>query len=552
MDRYHFTDNHGWLQSSDALFAPGRASYNYLSDGTPFCLHADVLIAPRGARSDINLPSYIHFRLTRPARVYALLVLGNPLPASRALTLSANAPAGWNVLGQVENAAGANDDTVSDADRWENDADRPVLRRYAVAVDVTASLSTTDHSISLPHPAALSVGGRTVSYIHVVFGPVSDTTLAAIDSPATFPVGPHPAPAVPGRYTNYITGLKDTPANDPPLPNAKCPTWLHDAYVVKEQGARRYWHTWHPMIDPVYWCYFDHEHGSYPGLCKPKFHYTAYHTADNSTADGRQDESHNGFKVFSFYADDGRIVIITLHAHLSIARRFHTRFHTFILAVFSAAWEKELELHMKMDFGALKGLFPPSKREDIFLPSEQPIVDELHAKGVSAFRVVYVINADDFPNNLDKRFWYSGNTLEAALVGRYEEWRGVLNCAHNPSVPRNQGFKFEFHEQQTAMKDPDGTGPDNQRMSLNGRAMRKSIVFVAANGGGHQVVNIGEELCQFEEGAIGSRNARGVFYTDSYFSKGGRPEHEWPVHHQAVYETGFPDDCYRRASSSDE
>lgn len=253
MDRYHFTDNLGRSHSSNALFAPGRASYNFLVDGTPFCVNADVLIAPRGARSEINLPSFIHFRLTRPARVYLLLTLSNPLRANRTLTLSTNAQSEWTMLGQVENAKGDNDESVSDADRWDNDPGRPVLRRYAVAVDATSSLSRTDSSMTLPHPAAMRVGGRSVSYIHIVFAPVRDASLSAIESPALFPIGPHPALALPGRFPNFVTGLEDTASDKPPVPNMLCPAWLHDVYVAEEPEASRYWHTWHPMVDPVYW-----------------------------------------------------------------------------------------------------------------------------------------------------------------------------------------------------------------------------------------------------------------------------------------------------------
>lgn len=93
----------------------------------PFCVDEDVLISPRGARSAHNLPSYIYFQLTGPTRAYILLTLGNGLPPSRALTLSANAPSEWTVLGQIENASGGNDGSVSDAGRWENDPQIPIM-----------------------------------------------------------------------------------------------------------------------------------------------------------------------------------------------------------------------------------------------------------------------------------------------------------------------------------------------------------------------------------------------------------------------------------------
>src|SRR5262249_48533407 len=53
-----------------------------------------------------------------------------------------------------------------------------------------------------------------------------------------------------------------------PQPNQTCPAWVHDQYTTTGPDGRRY-ATWHPQIDPVYWCYFPHDHGSDPSPLSP-------------------------------------------------------------------------------------------------------------------------------------------------------------------------------------------------------------------------------------------------------------------------------------------
>lgn len=65
------------------------------------------------------------------------------------------------------------------------------------------------------------------------------------------------ADGTPSKPPAYPQGYQE------PIPNQKCPAWVHDAYRVKDPDGQ--WRDgWHPPIDPVYWCYFDHEHGSKP------------------------------------------------------------------------------------------------------------------------------------------------------------------------------------------------------------------------------------------------------------------------------------------------
>ena len=43
---------------------------------------------------------------------------------------------------------------------------------------------------------------------------------------------------------------------DRPVPNELCPAWVHDRYMAEHPGEKRLYRTWHPAIDPVYWCHF--------------------------------------------------------------------------------------------------------------------------------------------------------------------------------------------------------------------------------------------------------------------------------------------------------
>lgn len=105
---------------------------------------------------------------------------------------------------------------------------------------------------------------------------------------------------------NYLVLLAEengSPTPDPLVPAAKpaiepntlCPQWLHDTYTtVGPDGA--VYGTWHPQIDPTYWCYFGHGHGSNPGLIpgspKVPYQYVA--------AKVPQNEPEVGFKEFIF------------------------------------------------------------------------------------------------------------------------------------------------------------------------------------------------------------------------------------------------------------
>lgn len=109
-----------------------------------------------------------------------------------------------------------------------------------------------------------------------------------------------------------------------------CPAAIHNAYKVTGPDGWQY-PSWHPQVDLINNCVFDHEHGSDPMLFYPvryrqptnrfpEFGYTA--TAHGMT------EGHNGFKVYVFdYAGYSWQILQhqgTSNAVLAACNRYHT------------------------------------------------------------------------------------------------------------------------------------------------------------------------------------------------------------------------------------
>lgn len=158
-----------------------------------------------------------------------------------------------------------------------------------------------------------------------------------------------PAPAVPS-------------GREVPRPNETCPSWVHDQYVTTGPDGKTY-ATWHPLIDPVYWCYHRHEHGSNPEHFapnkKPPFHYVA--------SKHGMEEPHAGFKNIIFDSQDGTRWMITQHFGTGGLARACNRFHSIDIAVRSiATGELLVDVHLAGDFGksqvnrTLENLTPPA------------------------------------------------------------------------------------------------------------------------------------------------------------------------------------------------
>lgn len=150
---------------------------------------------------------------------------------------------------------------------------------------------------------------------------------------------PSAAPSVPaGRAT--------------PTPNQTCPAWVHDQYVTIGPDGQGY-PTWHPVIDPVYWCYFRHDHGSDPkhvfpdGSFLPPYHYVA--TLVGMT------ENHWGHKSHALKNADNYWIYITQHVGTTGVARANTclqRFHLVELIVRNEARDETLaHLQLMGDYG---------------------------------------------------------------------------------------------------------------------------------------------------------------------------------------------------------
>lgn len=84
------------------------------------------------------------------------------------------------------------------------------------------------------------------------------------------------------------------------LSNTTCPDWVHAQYITTGHDGKIY-PTWHPQIDPVYWCSFGHEHGSDPALMGVSGFEPAYGYAGQAMG---MTEAHPGFKSYHVITGD--------------------------------------------------------------------------------------------------------------------------------------------------------------------------------------------------------------------------------------------------------
>lgn len=155
-------------------------------------------------------------------------------------------------------------------------------------------------------------------------------------------------------YLLLLAEENGAPTPDPLIPDGKptiepntlCPQWLHDTYTTIGPDGEEYG-TWHPQIDPTYWCYFGHDHGSnpniIPGSPKVPYQYVA--------AKVPQTEPDVGFKEFIFPYQN-HFVRIVEHAGTSMKRRVCARFHTMYVMVYDSNGNEKYRSGFKADFGA--------------------------------------------------------------------------------------------------------------------------------------------------------------------------------------------------------
>ncbi len=159
-------------------------------------------------------------------------------------------------------------------------------------------------------------------------------------------------------YLVLFAEANGTPSNAPsapqgqvvPTPNDYCPTWVHGTYTAVGPDGKTY-ETWHNIIDPVYWCYFGHEHGSNPKYFDPNFKPVYRYTSQLDD----MDEPPAGFKgVYIEDTENGTTtqVYYTMHFGTAGLKRACTRFHTIDIAFKDKPTGKLLgNFHTMSDFG---------------------------------------------------------------------------------------------------------------------------------------------------------------------------------------------------------
>lgn len=159
-----------------------------------------------------------------------------------------------------------------------------------------------------------------------------------------------------GKYTVLLAEVGGKPSGEPalpsgiserPQPNTDCPSWVHNAWRVVGPDGNEF-QGWHPQIDPIYWCYYRHEHNSDPGLIGYKAAFT-YVALKNQN----QPERGEGFKGFVIKDEAKQIGwYINLHSETSTNQRVCARLHTVTLAATDLrTGQLLLELGYKGDFG---------------------------------------------------------------------------------------------------------------------------------------------------------------------------------------------------------
>ncbi len=182
--------------------------------------------------------------------------------------------------------------------------------------------------------------------------PAGDNYLGTVEGKASF-------------YTVLLAEENSSPTSAPNVPaglqrpqaNETCPAWVHDQYTAEGPDGKLY-RTWHPQIDPVYWCYFEHEHGSNPALfsgypeVQPLFNYYSEQTG--------QIEPHNGYKVLVIDETNNDVsAMYTIHGGTAGQGRACTRYHGFDWAFADKNTGEILaDLRFKADFGYSIGTYP--------------------------------------------------------------------------------------------------------------------------------------------------------------------------------------------------
>lgn len=186
-----------------------------------------------------------------------------------------------------------------------------------------------------------------------------------------------------------------------PVPNELCPAWVHDRYVAEHPTEKKLYRTWHPAIDPVYWCHFGHEHGSDPALVG----YTPYfgYTADKNN---NQDERHEGFKGFAFRNGDTDWYF-NAHFTSGLASRVCAQTHTVVVAALRDG-EMLAELSFKADFGEAK-INQPTGQGDSLITNRNCPQAPIEAEGSPARKLLRIVGQDNIKDAGYEQWRFAGH-----------------------------------------------------------------------------------------------------------------------------------------------
>lgn len=317
-------------------------------------------------------------------------------------------------------------------------------------------------------------------------------------------------------FSILISEADGTASEEPPtppgvpriIPGERCPDQLHNMWVTDGDDpndpdiAGRKWATWHPMMDPCYWCGYNHEHGSnsaqYTGM-RPMYDYNAW-------KNDREDESHEGFK--SICIDyKGYYVVYDIHAKLSDTRRFFTRFHSGVFSIFEKdSGRLMVRLATKLDYGLIRVQL---KNLDMMTlpisrPDEEQILREGRETDKDRSMIVNVLSSQD-RGSLDPSYLYRPG--DEFIHGQYERWNTMFMCT---KVDREPTCKVDFRIPGTALRSAtavQSTPPIKLGKFENG-------AFVPAKSSERRMFlggfSIGDSYCDDRGSAVSG----GVWYTD--------------------------------------
>ena len=249
--------------------------------------------------------------------------------------------AGWDVLNTPNDGI----NRAMNAPRWL----RLQLNRSATLAIVWRDGGSLPGWLASWTPGgAVSIGGSSARTFTRTF-PAGAVDLGAVwDTPGLGPSARFTYLVLFAEASGRPSAAPAVPAGRPaPQPNQACPAWVHDTYVTTGPDGKGY-PTWHPQIDPVYWCYFGHEHGSDPAFIDPGF-YPAYGYAGLAMG---MDEAHVGFKGYAFPDEFGNRWYVTHHFGSATNQAACGRFHEVDVTVAARGTSTIVaNLHFVGDFG---------------------------------------------------------------------------------------------------------------------------------------------------------------------------------------------------------